>query len=183
MKRVILIHGWEGSPEDGWKPWLKSELEKEGFFVIVPAMPDPAHPKMKAWLSHLKKSVGTPDKDCYLVGHSLGCITILRYLESINRPIGGAVLVAGFTSSLGYKDLESFFKTPIMWEKIRQNCGRVITINSDNDPYVSIHYANFFKKELNAESIIEHDMKHFSGDDGITKLPVAKEAMMKMARG
>jgi len=33
-KRVFLIHGWEGSPEEGWRPWLKKELEKRGFKVI-----------------------------------------------------------------------------------------------------------------------------------------------------
>jgi hypothetical protein len=27
-KRVFIIHGWEGYPEEGWFPWLKKELEK-----------------------------------------------------------------------------------------------------------------------------------------------------------
>jgi predicted alpha/beta hydrolase family esterase len=30
MKRVIIIHGWEASPESNWFPWLKNELEKKG---------------------------------------------------------------------------------------------------------------------------------------------------------
>ena len=29
MKRVFIIHGWDGYPEEGWFPWLKEELEKE----------------------------------------------------------------------------------------------------------------------------------------------------------
>lgn len=45
-KRVFLIHGWEGYPEEGWRPWLKKELEQRGFTVIVPAMPDTATPTM-----------------------------------------------------------------------------------------------------------------------------------------
>ena len=45
-KRVFVIHGWGGYPEEGWKPWLKKELEKRGFTVFVPAMPDTEHPKM-----------------------------------------------------------------------------------------------------------------------------------------
>lgn len=36
MKKAILIHGWEGYPEEGWRPWLKGELEKHGFEVIIP---------------------------------------------------------------------------------------------------------------------------------------------------
>lgn len=75
-------------------------------------MPHTDHPKMQAWVRHLKKVVGTPDKDCYFVGHSLGCITILLYLESLhgNQEVGGVVLVAGFTSDLGYEELHSFFR-------------------------------------------------------------------------
>ena len=115
-KKAFIVHGWEGTPESGWNPWLKNELEKKGFTVIVPPMPDTENPEMGAWLNHLKDVVGEPDKDCYFVGHSLGCITILRYLESLpgDKKIGGAVLVAGFASNLGYEELESFFAKPIV---------------------------------------------------------------------
>jgi len=30
MKRVFIIHGWGGNPEEGWLPWLKKELEAKG---------------------------------------------------------------------------------------------------------------------------------------------------------
>jgi predicted alpha/beta hydrolase family esterase len=184
VKRVFLIHGWGGHPEGGWRPWLKKELEKEGFEVYVPAMPDTEHPKMDAWLKHLTKIVGTPDKGCYFVGHSLGCITILRYLETLkpNQQIGGVVLVAGFTSNLGFEELQSFFTKPINWEKIKSHCKKFVAIHSDNDPYVSLHYGDFFKEKLNAEVIVEHNMKHFCGSEGITILPSALNAVLKISR-
>ncbi len=47
MKRVIIVHGWEASPEGGWRPWLRKELEDRGFEVHVPAMPDTNNPKIK----------------------------------------------------------------------------------------------------------------------------------------
>lgn len=183
-KRAVLIHGWEGYPEEGWRPWLKNQLEKKGFKVSVPAMPDTKHPKMNAWVKHLTKIVGVPDKNCYLIGHSLGCITILRYLENLeeNQEIGGCVFVAGFTSNLGYEELDSFFTKPINWKKIKPHCRKFVAIHSDNDPYVSLHYGQeFFEKKLNAEVIIEHKMKHFSGDDEINKLPSALEAVLKLS--
>jgi len=34
-KRAFLIHGWAGSPDEGWRPWLKTELEKRGFRVFA----------------------------------------------------------------------------------------------------------------------------------------------------
>jgi len=184
IKRVFLIHGWEGYPEEGWRPWLKKELEKKGFKVYAPAMPNTKNPSMNAWLKHLTKTVKNPDKNCYFVGHSLGCITILRYLETLkqNQRVGGVVLVAGFTSNLGYGELQSFFAKPIDWERIKLHCKKFVAIHSDNDPYVSLHYADLFKEKLNAEVIVEHNMKHFSGDDGITTLPSALEAILKISR-
>ncbi|MBI4895150.1 MAG: serine hydrolase family protein [Candidatus Aenigmarchaeota archaeon] len=184
MKRVFLIHGWEGYPEEGWRPWLKKELEKRKFHVVVPSMPDPKNPTIDKWLTHLINVVGNPDEDSYFVGHSLGCITILRYLESLkqNENVGGVILVAGFTSNLGFDQLESFFKRPIAWEQIETKCKNFIAIHSDNDPYVSLHYSTFFKEKLGAEIIIENNMKHFSGEDNITKLPVALESILKITK-
>jgi predicted alpha/beta hydrolase family esterase len=181
-EKAILIHGWEGSPEEGWRPWLKKELEKEGFEVIVPGMPNSANPSMNEWLDYLREIAGNPNEKLYFVGHSLGCIAILRYLESLgpNQKVAGAVLVAGFTSNLGYEQLESFFQTKIDWIKIKSHCKGFTAIHSNNDPYVSLHYADFFKDNLEAEIIIEHDMKHFSGGDGINELPPALRAILKL---
>lgn len=94
-KRVFIVHCWDGKPNTRWYPWLKKELEKKGFEAYVPAMPNTQHPRMNAWVNHLKKVVGTPDKNCYFVGHSVGCIAILRYLETTNTKVGGVVMVAG----------------------------------------------------------------------------------------
>ena len=183
-KKVLLIHGWEGYPEEGWRPWLKKELEKKGFQVSLLAMPNTQKPKMNSWLKHLTKVIGSPNKNCYLIGHSLGCITILRYLESLNKDdkVGGVILIAGFTSNLGYKELASFFINPINWHKIKKHCNNFIAIHSDNDPYVSLHYGEFFKDNLGAQFIIEHNKKHFSGDDGINKLPVALNSILKISK-
>lgn len=184
MKRAFLIHGWEGYPEEGWRSWLKKKLEAGGFQVSVPAMPDTVHPEIDAWLEHLTKIVATPDEDCYFVGHSLGCITILRYLETLkeNQKIGGVILVAGFTSNLGYEEVSSFFTKPINWKKIKSHCSKFTAIHSDNDPYVSLHYGDFFKEKLGAEIVIEHEKGHFSGDDGIMELPSAFDAVLKISR-
>lgn len=188
-KRVFLIHGWGGYPEEGWRPWLKNELEKRGFEVYVPVMPDTEHPRANAWLKELKNAVGVPNKDCYFVGHSLGCITILRYLETLQegQKIGGAVLVAGFTDikitidkDEDINEIKTFFEQEVNFKKIKTHCKKFIAIHSDNDPYVPLRYADILKEKLEAKVIIEHNMKHFSGDDGITELPIALNSILKM---
>lgn len=190
MKRqVFLIHGWEGYPEEGWRPWLKKELEKRGFEVFIPVMPDTAAPTMEKWVPYLSQLVGQPDKNCYFVGHSLGCITILRYLETLkeNQMIGGVVLVAGFGTDLeyeGYKgEISSFFSTPVNWKKVKKHCKKFVAIHSGNDPWVaSIKHNALFKEKLGAKAIMEHNMKHFSGDDGIFKLPSVLKAILELAK-
>ena len=30
MSKVVIVHGWGGTPEEGWFPWLRRELEERG---------------------------------------------------------------------------------------------------------------------------------------------------------
>ena len=187
-KRVFLIHDWEGSPQRDWIPWLKNRLEQQGFAVFVPLMPIPDEPTLKGWVPFIAQRAGFPTKNDYFVGHSLGSIAILRYIETLRttEEIGGAVLVAGFSHDLEYpgyyNELASFFKRPIKWEKIKSHCQKFIAIASDNDPYVPLAHGEILKENLGAELIVEHNMKHFSGDDGITQLPIVLESMLKISQ-
>lgn len=93
-KRVFIIHGGTGKPNQHWMPWLAKELAQSGFEVFQPEMPDTDEPKMADWVSYLKEQVGTADEVTFFVGHSIGCLAMLRYLEKYHEKIGGAVLVA-----------------------------------------------------------------------------------------
>lgn len=98
-RRVFLIHGWEGGPDNHWFPWLHMELVARGWEVNAPQMPHAGKPRVLEWTGFLKEYVGRPDKDTYFVGHSLGCITIARYLAGLSSKVkvGGCVFVAGFS--------------------------------------------------------------------------------------
>jgi hypothetical protein len=186
MKKVIIIHCWEGYPNYCWYPWVKKALEEKNYEVIVPEMPETNFPKISQWLPKLKETVGKPSEDIYLIGHSLGCITILRYLESLkeNEKIGGAIFVAGFTDNLGYNEIKNFFESPINFERIKLHCPKFVAIHSDNDPYVPLRYGNIFKEKLNAKLVIKHNMGHFSGEIGkeesCTKLPDVIKNLLEM---
>ncbi len=177
-KRVFFIHGWEGAPEEGWRPWLREQLETKGFTVINLSMPNTNFPQMGEWVATLSDAVGEPDKDCYFVGHSLGCITILRYLESLHegKKVGGALLVAAFTQDLGINEIKNFFTKNIYWEKIKKHCDNFTVLLSDNDHYIPVSYGDIFKEKLNAKIIIKHDLGHFNGDDVPAELPAVLEA-------
>ncbi len=184
-KRVFIVHGWEGYPEEGWFPWLKIELEKKDFEVHVPALPNSNTPLREEWVPFLSKTVGVPDKNCYFVGHSLGCITILRYLENLpkEQKIAGVVLVAGFGENLNYEgygdELKSFFETPLNWVKVKETCKNFVAIQSDNDPWVPTKFGRQFKELLGAE-LTELPGMHFSGSDGVMTLSSALEAVLEL---
>jgi len=90
----------------------------------------------------------------------------LRYLESLKTDvkIAGVIMVAGFVDHLGYKELESFFQTPIDFKEIKKHSNKFVAIHSDNDPYVSLKNGDVFKKELSAKVVVKNNMKHFSGE-------------------
>ncbi len=187
MKRVFIIHGWDGHPEEGIFPWLKQNLEAEGFEVFNPAMPEPLNPTLDKWVSFLASQIGVPDEDTILFGHSVGAQTILRYLEILdnNKKIGGAVFLAGWVNLTdeAYESEEDrdigkpWIETPIDWEKIKIHCKKFLAIFSDNDPLVPLTDSQIFEEKLGAEIIVEHNKGHFSGSDGVIELPSALEAI------
>jgi len=187
MKRAIIIHCWSGYLEYCWYQYVRRELEAKGFVVQVPAMPDRDAPNLSTWLPTLRDAVGTPNEDLYLIGHSAGCITILRYLETLKpeQKIGGAVLVAGFTHDLGYKELSNFYTTDLPLDKIKEKANHFTVILSDNDPFVPVSEGEIFKEKLGAELILMHDKKHFSGpvdkEGSCTELPEVVQAILKMS--
>lgn len=190
MKKVYLIHGWGGHPDEHWMPWLRRELENNGFKVYVPQMPDTNKPKINAWVSKLAEIAGNPNDDTYFVGHSLGCKAILRYLETLseNIKIGGVIFVAPWIK-LDRKTIEEEGKdstkitkllqeTPIDLKRVKMRSKKFFAVFSDDDHYVPLSQADLFSKKLDAEIAIEKGKGHFTADDGVTELQVVLSELL-----
>lgn len=188
MKRAYIIHGWGGEPNSNWHPWLKKELEKNNFKVEVPAMPNTDEPEIKSWVSKLSEVVGKADEETYFIGHSIGCQTILRYLEGLKSKIGGVVFVAGWFNLTKEampgeeeeKIAKPWIETPINIEKVKKACNKIIAIFSDNDPYVDLEENKTAFEKLNAEIVVEKNKGHFDDESKTTKLPSALKAVLKL---
>lgn len=188
-KRAFIIHGWGGNPEEGWFPWLKEQLERKGFVVTVPEMPDTENPQIESWINYLKEVVGEVDEQTFFIGHSIGCQTIMRYVETLpeGKKIGGAVFVAGWfhLMGLGEEELpiaEPWLTTPIDCEKVLLHMCAPKAIFSDNDPVVPASEKEIFENNLQAECVMLHDMGHFSGSDGVTELPEVFDAILDLVK-
>lgn len=190
MKKVFIIHRWGGSPDEPLLRWLKSELEKNGFEVIVPEMPNSEKPDIETWVLKLKEIIEIPDKDTILVGHSVGCQTILRYLEKLDPTsrVGGIVFIAPWLTLSNLENDEEWrvagpwLNTPIREGDIIKHIPKITAIFSDNDPYVPSKNIEMFKEKFNndIEVIVEHKKGHFTADDGVEKLESALDAISKI---
>lgn len=185
MKRAIIVHGFKGKPETNWKPWLKRQLESVGFNVDIPEMPNTDHPKASEWVGKLNSIVGSFVSDeIYLIGHSLGCITILKYLETLegDQKVKACVFVAGFTGE--FKEYtgnhDSFFENELAWPDIKKRSENFIAIQSKDDQNVGFEELAKFANRLDAKTIAVEGMGHFGSADGVYEVPVVLDAILEL---
>jgi len=180
-ERVFIIHGWGGHRNEAWIPWLKKELESRGYQVFNPAMPNTDHPIIPEWVDFLDKLVGAVNEQTHFVGHSIGCQTIMRYLQKLEDKlhVGNVVFVAGFFNLLdtSYEDesekeiAKPWLNEPINTHKIKQISSKILAIFSDNDECVPLSDELLFKEKLNAQTLVLKNKGHFSDSDHITEIP------------
>ena len=134
MKEAVILHGTAETAESFWLPYAKSELEKKGYTVSIPQLPEAEAPDLKNWLPTALNETYT--ENTVLIGHSAGCPLILSVLENIDVKIKQAILVAGYARPKS-DDLkpEPILQQTYDWARIRNNVGDIIFINSDNDPW------------------------------------------------
>src|SRR5688572_18578216 len=63
-------------------------------------MPETDEPKLKLWLPKLIETIGQPDEELYLVGHSIGCAIGGSILLSSWPPFSMATEANGLTAAV-----------------------------------------------------------------------------------
>ncbi len=190
LKRVYIIHGWRGRPDEGWFPWLTKQLQDKGFEVYIPAMPDPDKPKIELWVQYIENLVDEPDKNTYFIGHSSGCQAIMRYLEKLpeDKKVGGCIFVAGWftlTNLETDEDVEiakPWLERLINFELVKKHTDNFVAVFSQNDPYVPMENQAMFEEDLGCKTIVVGQQGHLGGDDGVVELPVVLEELLKMSK-
>ena len=171
MKTAYLIHGWGGTGSGGWFDWLKVELGKKGFTVISFDMPNTDHPKVEEWVKFIEENISIEniDEETYFIGHSIGCQTIIRFLEKLHKHtrVGGCVFVAGWFDLINLlpEELEiahPWIHSEIHLERVLDHCNNFLSIFSTNDPYVHLDETKKFKEKLNSKIIIKKNLGHFN---------------------
>jgi uncharacterized protein len=191
MKRIYIIHGWGGNPYEPLLQWLADELREAGHEVVAPEMPDTDHPQIETWVPFLQKIVGSADENTFFIGHSIGCQTILRYLETLPEgvKIGGAVFIAGWYNVRNLDTEEEkeivgpWVNTPHDDAKIRAAINKGVVILSDNDPYVSLDNQVPWKEKAGVRVIIESGKGHYNNEEaGVTQSQTVLEEVVELLR-
>ncbi|MBI6550432.1 RBBP9/YdeN family alpha/beta hydrolase [Xenorhabdus lircayensis] len=180
-KKIIIVHGYTASSSSNWFPWLKETLIEQGADVIVPGMPESLAPKPEAWANMLMDIVPRAGKDTIFIGHSLGCIAVLRHLEAIRSTsphIGGYILVSGFDSpQIALPELDSFTAEPLDYAFLRGVTGLRISIISSNDGIVSSQSSQALAHSLQTEITNVDNGGHFLDREGFTRLLPVYDAL------
>lgn len=185
-KKVYIIHGREGSPDFGWLYWLRKELNALGIETIGLSLPHPELPTIDDRVQVLQDQI-MPNQDTYIVAHSVGVQTALRWLQTLPEGvrIGGLVSVAGWFH-LVLPDEQSalqakpWLESPIDTDAVKRHCDMVVALFSDTDERVPVSDSEEFITRLDAEVVIDHDMGHIHRLDPQRGYPLLKDIVLDM---
>ena len=190
MKKVYIVHGWDGSPDEPLLLWLDKNLSEKGFEIKRLDMPDSEVPVIEKWLEKMNQDI-LLDENTILIGHSVGCQAVMRFLESknIDFKIKGILLLAPWMH-LNQTTIEEegeevveiarpWMETPINFEKVKNSSEKITAIFSDNDVFVPVSEEKFFAEKLGAKTIMEHEKWHFSPSENISELQSALDSILE----
>lgn len=169
----LLLHAIQQKAGGHWQQWLHDELVKKGHQVIMPSLPNSMHPDRTEWLNTVKEQVKNVDlNDLVIIGHSLGVVTALDFVESSEEKINTFISVAGFSEDYG-AELNSYFlkEKSIDLEKVKKHAKNIVVIFGDNDPHVAGWALQKLATDLGVTPIIIKNAGHLNTESGYTEFP------------
>ncbi len=174
MKTIFIFHGFGGSAEKNWFPWLKEQLTTIGHRVIAPSFPRSNDPKISEWMEFFRHLNTPPDEDSIFIGHSLGGLFALRLLEKIKTHIDSCILVAPVSKPMN-NDIDAhimtFFSEPLDWKRIQERASRFHILHASNDPYIPLSHAEELAQHLKAPLTVIEKGGHLNAASGFSEFP------------
>ena len=138
VNKVLLIHGYNGIPQVF--KWLKSELEKMNYSVIMPSLPIQENMRYDIWKQEFETIKDEQKGKLIVVAHSGGNSFIIKYLKESGLNINTYIGLAGFSDVFkteGRKDIddmvESLASSKEDIENFKSNIDIKHCIYSDDD--------------------------------------------------
>ena len=186
---ALIVHGWgvataRLAPE--WMHWLRRELENRGMRVILPSMPNAFVPDLAEWLGTIRESLSklavVPNENFHIVGHSMGGVTAMKYVENLpgGSKIGSLTVVASPIDNKIWKPtFDSFYVTPLHLNAISAKGGKITLIYSKEDDKAPIDDGRRLANQLRGSTLIEESGKrHFGIADWVLENRHALDAVL-----
>jgi predicted alpha/beta hydrolase family esterase len=133
-------------------------------------------------LDFLEVNITDFDNKSIFIGHSLGCVAILRFLQNKNTDnIESLFLVSGFVEDSPIPALSEFVKRKIDYTKFIETIKNRVVISAEDDDIVPYSYSEELANKLNAQFRLLKTGKHFIDRDGCTTFPFLLEQIEKNA--
>lgn len=175
MKNVLLVHGFNGIPKVFY--WLKEELNKKEYEVIIPEFPPREGVIYKTWKNIMEKYKSKINKDTIIIAHSIGNEFIIKYLYENNLNIDLYIGLAGFSkifSCEGKDILNRAVKEFVVNEeeiiKFKELTKTRYAIYSDNDHIVPYEVLEGYAKAINATEVLIPGIGHMGKKSGIESI-------------
>ncbi|PRP96483.1 RBBP9/YdeN family alpha/beta hydrolase [Enhygromyxa salina] len=199
-KRVVIVPRWGGHGQHDWYPWLRAQLAEDpgaGLQVEVVELPNPDAPVIEQCVAALQSALGTRAEDLrstLLVGHSVGCQALLRYLAELRasdsggggdseRPVGPEHLlcIAGWwVVDEPWPSIRPWIDTSIALPSLQSNtAGGVTVLLSSDDPFTSDWRTNkaTWEQRLDADVRVIQAGRHFNGAQEPAVLQLVRERL------
>jgi predicted alpha/beta hydrolase family esterase len=119
---------------------MKTTLEAQGYFVVVPQFPTPAGQSYESWKAAMKNYLDKFDEQTLFIGHGSGGLFAIRLLDELSIKIAGLFLVASYAEPIGHVGYdrvnETFFKQGLDWDKIKKSALVIDVFAGSDDPFV-----------------------------------------------
>lgn len=167
MKRAVILHATDQNSQGHWYQWLKHELERRGYKVWVPDLPNSDHPNGLAYNQLLLNS-DWDFSNSLLIGHSSGAVQILNLLPRLpdNVFIDTAVFVGSFTPVLAsepdWQQLKDLFIEPLDFSAIKARTQHRVFVHGSDDPWCPLEGAQTLSQEADGEVVVIAGGGHFS---------------------
>jgi leucyl-tRNA synthetase len=165
ISKIIILHGRNGTSSNYFYPWLKKELEKAGYEVSLPDLPNTNEPNDEEQANFVIKNIPLDDRTMF-VTHSFGGVVAMRILER-GIKIGGLIQ---FSTPISGKFLDNKIRKSVTeavskgfdFEKIKRQADFFKVIFDSGDTIVPNNDGKILAKELgvNLEYIRAKEM-HF----------------------
>ncbi len=178
MKNAFIIHGFNGDTTETFGPYVKGELEKRNYNVVMPHFPIRSEATYSGWSNILDEYKSLFDENTIVICHSIGNPFIVRYISENNLKAKLYVSVAGFCKLFKVPDREDlntafvdFKVSPDNINYCKENIQNRYSLYSDNDHVIPFDILEDFFKELNSNPVFIHGVGHMGNRDHIHELP------------